>query len=278
MTCSSPRTNSAIRSMHDQLRALPDHRFFHDCLAIEFEEAQRHLDPLACCIIAVDDFRASCREHGADVAGRVLDEVSVRVQRTIRATDIAAQFGRPSSGSCCPTPGQQEHSRWQIASCPRSRFDRSKASRSASIELTISIGVGLYPSGNIRSHSELLDAASIAVARAGSPDRIASASSSSRATSSAHAPGRSLVDPWRPQAAAADAATTRPATMSQSPHEPIDIRSVSSATSPIRRVGVEQRQRATQRQTKHRRASGPHRAPAAPSPQRSIEEHRCARA
>jgi PleD family two-component response regulator len=36
----------------------------------------------------------------------------------------------------------------------------------ASIELTISIGVGLYPSGSVRTHSELLDAASIAVARA----------------------------------------------------------------------------------------------------------------
>ena len=33
-------------------------------------------------------------------------------------------------------------------------------------EVTVSIGVGLYPSGSIRSHSELLDAASIAVARA----------------------------------------------------------------------------------------------------------------
>jgi GGDEF domain-containing protein len=30
----------------------------------------------------------------------------------------------------------------------------------------VSIGIGLYPSGSIRSHSELLDAASIAVARA----------------------------------------------------------------------------------------------------------------
>jgi GGDEF domain-containing protein len=36
----------------------------------------------------------------------------------------------------------------------------------ARIELTISIGVGLYPSGTIRTHSDLLDAASIAVARA----------------------------------------------------------------------------------------------------------------
>jgi PleD family two-component response regulator len=44
----------------------------------------------------------------------------------------------------------------------------------ASIEVTISLGVGLYPSGSIRSHSELLDAASIAVARArvAGPNRV----------------------------------------------------------------------------------------------------------
>jgi len=44
----------------------------------------------------------------------------------------------------------------------------------ATIELTIAIGVGLFPSGRIRSHSELLDAASIAVARArvAGPNRV----------------------------------------------------------------------------------------------------------
>ena len=44
----------------------------------------------------------------------------------------------------------------------------------ASVELTISLGLGLYPSGSVRSHSELLDAASIAVARArvAGPNRV----------------------------------------------------------------------------------------------------------
>ena len=50
---------------------------------------------------------------------------------------------------------------------------RSAASPTT-IELKISIGIGLYPSGSIRSHSELLDAASIAVARArvAGPNRV----------------------------------------------------------------------------------------------------------
>ena len=162
-------------SMHDQLRTLPDHRFFHECLAIEFEEAQRHLDPLACCILAVDDFRALVSEHGAEIAGDVLAEMSGRVQRTIRATDIAAQFRTAEFGLLLPNtrPAKALTLADRIVSDVALRpFE--PAGGAANIKLTISIGVGLYPSGNIRSHSELLDAASIAVARArvAGPNRV----------------------------------------------------------------------------------------------------------
>lgn len=152
-------------SLHDQLATMPDHRYFHACLEIEFEEAQRHLDPLACCIIAVDDFRSLVSGHGADVASQTLDEVSQRIQRTIRATDIAARFRTAEFGLLLP------NTRPARALTLADRIVAEVALRpfeidGAAFELGISIGVGLYPSGSIRSHSELLDAASIAVARA----------------------------------------------------------------------------------------------------------------
>ena len=152
-------------SLHDQLRTLPDHRYFHECLEIEFEEAQRHLDPLACCIIAVDDFRDLASEHGTELAAQILDEVSERVQRTIRATDIAARFRTAEFGLLLP------NTRPARALTLADRIVSEVALRPfegdhGTVRLTISIGVGLYPSGSIRSHSELLDAASIAVARA----------------------------------------------------------------------------------------------------------------
>lgn len=160
-------------SLHDQLRTLPDHRYFHECLAREFEDAQRHLNPLACSIIAVDDFRMLASKRGADCAARILDEVSERVQRTVRATDIAAQFRTAEFGLLMPD------TRPARALAVAERLVAEVALRpyelgEASVELAISIGVGLYPSGTIRSHSELLDAASIAVARArvAGPNRI----------------------------------------------------------------------------------------------------------
>jgi two-component system cell cycle response regulator len=160
-------------SLHDRLHSLPDHRHFHACLEKEFDEAQRHLDPLACCIVAVDDFRRLVSDNGADAAAEVLDEISARVQRTIRATDIAAQFRTAEFGLLLP------NTRPARALTLADRLVSEVALRpfeiaDATIELTIAIGVGLFPSGRIRSHSELLDAASIAVARArvAGPNRV----------------------------------------------------------------------------------------------------------
>jgi diguanylate cyclase (GGDEF)-like protein len=158
-------------SLHDQLRTLPDHRYFHECVEIEFEEAQRHLDPLACCIIAVDDFRDLVSEHGTEFAAQILDEVSDRVQRTIRATDIAARFRTAEFGLLLPNtrPARALTLADRIVSEVALRpfeVPVASAATAVTVGLTISIGIGLYPSGSIRSHSELLDAASIAVARA----------------------------------------------------------------------------------------------------------------
>jgi diguanylate cyclase (GGDEF)-like protein len=93
--------------------------------------------------------------------------VSARVQRTIRPTDIAAQCRTAEFGLLLPNtrPAKALTSADRIVTEVALRpYDLPQSA--ASIEVTISLGVGLYPSGSIRSHSELLDAASIAVARA----------------------------------------------------------------------------------------------------------------
>ncbi|MBW2684986.1 MAG: response regulator [Deltaproteobacteria bacterium] len=161
--------------MHDELRKLPDHRFFHECIAIEFDEAQRHLDPLACCILAVDDFRELVSEHGAEIARDVLDEVSKRVQRTIRATDIAAQFRTAEFGLLLPN---------------------TRPARALTLADRIVSEVALRPFEPVARSPESAETAARSPQSAvpstiqidpgpGSPDRIESASYNSRVTSSA---------------------------------------------------------------------------------------------
>ena len=160
-------------SLHAQLQELPDHRQFHDSLEREFAEAERHLDPLACCIIAVDEFRRLVTKYGADAAAQVLDELSNRLRRNVRGTDLVAQFRTAEFGLLLP------NTRPARALTLADRLVTEVAMRpfevdGHSITITIAVGLGSYPSGRIRSHAELLDAASIAVARArvAGPNRV----------------------------------------------------------------------------------------------------------
>ena len=160
-------------SFHYELGVLPDRRDFHERLQSEFDEARRHLDPLACCIIAVEELRRTVEEHGADFATQVLAEVSARLRRTVRATDIVARFRTTEFGLLLP------NTRPAKALALSDRLVAELALRplehsGVRLDLTMSIGIGVYPSGSVRSHAELLDAASIAVARArvAGPNRV----------------------------------------------------------------------------------------------------------
>jgi len=152
---------------------LPNRRQFHEALERSFEEAKKALRPLACCILAVDDFRRFADERGPEFASLVLDAVSGRLQTCLRETDLVAQFRAAEFGvlmsDSSPAKALTVADRViaEIASHP-------VIVGSEAIQLKVSIGVGLYPSLNVRTHSELLDAASIAVARArvAGPNRV----------------------------------------------------------------------------------------------------------
>lgn len=152
-------------SVDHRLGDLPDHRGFHDRLQSEFEEAAAHLDPLACCIVAVDDFRELAAEHGPKLAALVLDEVAARVRAAVRPTDAVARFRTSEFGLLFPNTRPARALTLAdgiVLEVAREPFTIS----GMALSLTVSIGLGLYPCGTIRTHSGLLDAASIAVARA----------------------------------------------------------------------------------------------------------------
>ncbi|MGD8317622.1 MAG: response regulator [Myxococcales bacterium] len=160
-------------SLSEQLEAPSDQRYFHERLEREFSEAQRHLDPLACCILAVEGIRGLVSKHGAEIVARILDEVFDRLQRTVRTTDVVTHFRAAELGLVLP------NIRPARALTLADRIVVEATSRPVEVhdvaaKLTVSVGVGLYPSANVRTHSELLDAASIAVARArvAGPNRV----------------------------------------------------------------------------------------------------------
>jgi two-component system cell cycle response regulator len=160
-------------SLEEQVGALPDQRYFHQRLQREFAEAARHLDPLACCILSVDDIRSLVTKHGPEIAAPVLAEVFDRIQSAIRTIDVVTRFRTADFGLLLP------NMRPARALTLADRIVIEVTSRTLEIAdirapLTVSVGVGLFPSATVRSHTELLDAASIAVARArvAGPNRV----------------------------------------------------------------------------------------------------------
>ncbi|MEM7436382.1 MAG: response regulator [Myxococcota bacterium] len=167
------RSKLRYTSLHEQLKTLPNHRQFHEALRRAFAHAESRLEPLACCILAVEDFRRIAKERGPDFASQVIDGVSERLQETASEADLIAQFRTAEFGilmnEASPAKALSLSDRIvsEVALQPLMLGDEE-------MTLQVSMGVGLYPSAGVRTHAQLLDAASIAVARArvAGPNRV----------------------------------------------------------------------------------------------------------
>jgi diguanylate cyclase (GGDEF)-like protein len=170
---SRARSDPAHASLDEPVGGLLDQRYFHERLEREFAEAQRHLDPLACCILVVEGLRMLFLEHGTEAAAPILHDVAERVQRALRATDAVTRFRTAELGLVLPNtrPARALALADDIVTELTSRGARIEALR---MPLSVSMGIGVFPSAGVRSVRELLDAASIAVARArvAGPNRV----------------------------------------------------------------------------------------------------------
>lgn len=152
-------------AVRDELTGLYNYRYLHTRLSEEFKRAERYRDPLACAMIDIDHFKDFNDRFGHDVGDQVLAEVSARLRGAVREIDVVARYGGeefllvlPSThfagalavadrvwravGEVPFTIGEQEH------------------------RVTISVGVALYPSRDVKSKDQLLKAADKALYQA----------------------------------------------------------------------------------------------------------------
>ncbi len=158
------RTRSEARPGQNDVTRLPDQRHFRARVEQEIEHAERHLDPFACCMVAVDDFRELISEFGAAGADARLAAVSQLLRRYTRDTDFVTRFRTAEFGLLLPKTslaGALSLSDRIIGAICREQDElgRTKPAR-------MSIGVGTYPDPKVRTAAELIDSASIALARA----------------------------------------------------------------------------------------------------------------
>jgi diguanylate cyclase (GGDEF)-like protein len=132
-------------SVTDGLTGLYNYRYFQLTVAKEIERASRFERPLALLMLDLDHFKRVNDVHGHQRGDTVLVELANRVRRTVRDVDILARYGGEEFVAILPETdargaGQAAE---RIANAVRRR--PFGAPGEDPLEVTISVGVALYP-------------------------------------------------------------------------------------------------------------------------------------
>jgi two-component system, cell cycle response regulator len=160
-------------AVSDELTGLYNYRYLHTRLSEEFKRAERYRDPLACAMVDIDHFKEFNDRFGHDVGDRVLAEVAERLRAGVREIDVVARYGGEEFLLVLPST----HFAGALAVADRvwravgeSPFQIDGTPR----QVTISVGVALFPSRDVTTKDQLLKAADKALyqAKADGRDRI----------------------------------------------------------------------------------------------------------
>ena len=153
-------------SLHDDLTGLFNYRYLHNRLNEEFKRAERYHDPLACIVVDIDRLQAINDLAGRELGDRVLAAVAEVLLRSVRDVDVVARFGGDEFLVILPST----HFAGSVTVAERIWREVGEASFAIGdrqdAKVTLSLGVALFPSRDVRSKDALLRAADAALQQA----------------------------------------------------------------------------------------------------------------
>lgn len=153
-------------SVHDDLTGLYNYRYLHDRLYEEFKRAERYHEPLACMVLDVDGLHLWNDLGGRSLGDRLLKETADIIKNSVREVDVVARFGGDEFLVVLPNT----HFAGSVTVAERVWRDvemlTGDPGPTATRRLTVSLGVALYPSRDVRSKDALLRAADGALGQA----------------------------------------------------------------------------------------------------------------
>lgn len=150
-------------SMHDDLTGLYNYRYLHARLSEEFKRAERYHEPLACLVIDIDRLQSHNDAGGRGYGDQVIKGVAEAIRRGVREVDVVARFGGDEFLVVLPNT----HFAGSVTVAERiwrEVSERPAFTDSARVNaVTLSVGVALYPSRDVRTKDALLRAADTAL-------------------------------------------------------------------------------------------------------------------
>jgi diguanylate cyclase (GGDEF)-like protein len=149
----------------DQLTGLFNRRHFQERLPMEMARATRHGRTLALLMIDIDRFKTVNDTFGHTAGDEVLKEVSRRILKNLRLSDLVVRYGGEeivvllADTGPAPAGNVAEHLRRAVYDKPVDAFGKS-------IRVSISIGVAVFPSSRVNNGEELYNEADKAMYRA----------------------------------------------------------------------------------------------------------------
>lgn len=153
----------AARQKLERLRAYDEltgaHSFLclHERLTAEFARAEKHAEPLACCLVDVDRLKVHNERGGRSLGDKVLEGVAEVIKKSVRDTDVVARYGGDEFFVMLPAT----HFAGSLVVASRIWRDVAQkdfVSLDAEVNVTASLGVALFPSRDVRSKDALLSA------------------------------------------------------------------------------------------------------------------------
>ncbi|WP_437639693.1 GGDEF domain-containing protein [Sorangium sp. So ce854] len=152
-------------SIHDEMTGLYNYRYLFTRLNEEFKRAERYHEPFACVLVDIDRLKAMNDIGGRSLGDAVIRRVADGIRRSVREVDVVSRYGGEEFLIVLPSThfaGSLTVAEriWREASGNPVEFG------GATRPCSVSIGVSLYPSRDVRTKDALIRAAESALHQA----------------------------------------------------------------------------------------------------------------
>ncbi|WP_086479718.1 diguanylate cyclase domain-containing protein [Oceanospirillum sanctuarii] len=150
-------------AFYDPLTGLANRRLFKDRLDVALKQAQRQQQSLALIYLDLDRFKAVNDEHGHEVGDELLKEVALRLQQTLRESDVIARIGGDEFNIILPDVTDSDAAE-QVADKVLQAVVEPFVTGDIELKVSASIGLTLYPDDGVDA-KQLIKNADVAMYR-----------------------------------------------------------------------------------------------------------------